>query len=116
VTSEAARRGALEALDRILNRGGDADDVVREAVAVLGRLFPYVGISFVEAGELVAGPSAGERSGAVRTWPVSFEGTRVAELAAAAGDEDEPLLARVATLISAYCLVAWDTGGRAWDP
>ena len=33
---EQSRRGVLDALDRILNRGGDADDVLRDVVAALG--------------------------------------------------------------------------------
>jgi hypothetical protein len=116
LTSEAARRGALEALDRILNRGGDADDVLREAVAVLGRLYPFAAISFVEGGELAPGPSYGEPSEAARTWPIAFQGRKVGELAAAAGEEDAAFLARVATLVSAHCLVAWDTRGEPWEP
>jgi hypothetical protein len=31
------RRGALEAIDRVLNRGGDADDVLRAVRAVRRR-------------------------------------------------------------------------------
>jgi GAF domain-containing protein len=31
------------------------------------------------------------------------------------GAADELFLARVATLISAHCLVGWDTGGVPWD-
>ena len=51
--------------------------------------------------------------------PVFFRGDRVAELsvASAAGDEEErAFLERVATIVSPYCLVGWDTGGEAWSP
>jgi hypothetical protein len=116
VTSDAARRGALDALDRILGRGGDADEVLHETVAVLGRLYPYAAISFVEEGELVPGPSHGEPRESVRTRPIAYQGRKVAELTAAAEADDDPFLDRVATLVSAHCLVAWDTRGEPWEP
>ncbi len=53
-----AFRGALEAVDRIVNRGGDADDVLRAVVDVLHDRFDHyswVGIYLVEDGELVLG-------------------------------------------------------------
>ena len=110
--------GALDAVDRILNRGGDADDVLR---AVVGALVErggcaWAGILFVEAGELVLGPQAGEQRPEERLQlPVVYKGDRVAELVAD-GCEDRAFLERVALLISAYCLVGWDTGGVPWDP
>jgi L-methionine (R)-S-oxide reductase len=58
----SAYSGALEAIDRILNRGGDADDVLRQVVAVLHDRFDHyawVGIYFVEGGDLVLGPWQG---------------------------------------------------------
>jgi GAF domain-containing protein len=54
--------GALEAIDRILNRGGDADDVLRAVVDVLHDRFDHyswVGIYLVEGDELVLGPWKG---------------------------------------------------------
>jgi putative methionine-R-sulfoxide reductase with GAF domain len=57
-----AYTGALEAIDRILNRGGDADEVLREVVAVLYERFDHyswVGIYLVEDGDLVLGPWQG---------------------------------------------------------
>ena len=57
-----ASTGALEAIDRILNRGGDADEVLREVVAVLYERFDHyswVGIYLVEDGDLVLGPWQG---------------------------------------------------------
>ena len=69
MTTAAERSGALEAVERIVNRGGD--DVVGETLAVLGRLYPSV--SLREDGMLEA------------------EGA----------DDDDALLGRVATLISA---------------
>ena len=53
--------GALEAIDRILNRGGEADDVLRAVVAALVERggCSWAGILFAEEGELVLGPEAG---------------------------------------------------------
>ena len=54
--------GALEAVDRILNRGGDADEVLRQVVAVLHDRFEHyswVGVYLVEDGDLVLGPWQG---------------------------------------------------------
>ncbi len=110
---------ALEAVDRVLNRGGDADDVLREVVHVLHERggYAWAGIFFVEDGELALGPEAGEADeGRRRTVPVLWQGARVAELALdGASDADTPFLERVAVLISGHCLVGWDVGGEAWE-
>jgi hypothetical protein len=47
---------------------------------------------------------------------VTFEGTPVAELVVHRTEtgDDGPFLERVATLISPYCLVGWDTQGVPW--
>ena len=114
------RTGELEALDRILNRGGDADDVLRAVVELLHDEagYAWAGILFVEEGQLVLGPSAGEeRPEARMQLPVTYNGDRVAELVVdGAPETDGPFLERVATLISAHCLVGWDTGGEPWNP
>ena len=110
--------GALDAVDRILNRGGDADDVLRAVVGAVVELggCAWAGILFVEAGELVLGPQAGEPRPQERIQlPVVFNGDPVAELVADGCDE-RAFLERVALVISAYCLVGWDTGGVPWDP
>ena len=55
-------RGGLDAVERILNRGGDADDVLRGVVDVLHDRFPHyswVGIYLVEGDDLVLGPWQG---------------------------------------------------------
>jgi len=55
-------RGALEAVDRILNRGGEADDVLRAVVELLHDRFEHyswVGIYLVDGEELVLGPWSG---------------------------------------------------------
>jgi len=54
--------GALEAIDRILNRGGEADDVLRGVVDVLHDEvddYSWVGIYLVEGDDLVLGPWKG---------------------------------------------------------
>ena len=117
-----AYRGALEAVERILNRGGDVDDVLRAGVAAIEERIPHyarVGIAFMEDGRLELGPHAGSGEGEEVRALVTFEGAPVAELVvhrAEGRDDDEPFLERVATLISPYCLVGWDTGGEAWTP
>jgi hypothetical protein len=109
---------ALEALDRILNRGGDADDVLRQVVDELVRepTVEWAGILFLESGELQLGPEAGtaDAKRRVRT-PIAFRGNPVGELAID-GEADPAFLERVATLISAYVLLGWDTGGERWEP
>jgi L-methionine (R)-S-oxide reductase len=111
---------ALEAIDRILDRGGDADDVLREVVAALHTEggYRWAGIFFVEDGALVLGPYAGEPDESNRTTvPVAWQGERIAELAIDdAPEEDRTFLERVAALVAGHCLVGWDTGGESWEP
>lgn len=115
-------RDALEAVDRVLDRGGEADDVLREVVAVLAERAGYVwaAIRFVEAGGPVLGPRAGDDAAAAgaTAFPVSFQGTRIAtlEVAGDLGVEDRGFLERVALLVSPHALVGWDTGGEVWIP
>ena len=111
--------GAVESVDRILNRGGDADDVLRRVVAALHERggYAWAGILFVEGDELVLGPQAGEPDQPSRTRvPVTWQGERVAEIAVdGAGDADRPTLERIAVLVSGHCLVGWDTRGEPWE-
>jgi hypothetical protein len=108
--------GIIEAVDRIVNRGGDADDVLRQVIAVLHGLYPYVAIAFVEPGNLVVGPEAGAATAQRDTFPISFQGAQVAELRVGGAHADPAVLERVALLVSPYCLVGWDTGGEPWEP
>ena len=112
----SASSGALEAIERILDRGSDADEVLRDVVAVLHSDYSWVGISFVEEGELVLGPALGDRTAEPERIPISYENNVVAELGVTAEEIDRALLERVAVLIAPYCLVGWDTGGEAWSP
>ena len=116
-----SRSGALEAIDRILNLGGDADDVLRDVVRTLHERagYPWVALLFVEDGSLVVGPQAGSepRPDERLQLPVDYQGSRVAELVVdGASDSDRAFLERVAVLVSAHCLVGWDTGGEEWTP
>ena len=119
-----AYRGALEAVDRILNREPEADEVLRQTVAVLhDRIddFAWVGLSFVEEGELVLGPRQGDEGAGTEAIeiPVVYQGGHMANLGVRSNraftTEDRGFLERVALLISAHCLVGWDTGGVPWS-
>ena len=60
-----ARTGALEAIERVLNRGGDAGDVLRDVVAILHDRFEHyswVGIYLIEDSDLVLGPWRGPQA------------------------------------------------------
>jgi hypothetical protein len=118
VTAQHERRGTLEAVDRILNRGGDADDVLRDVLRALFQLYEYVAIAFVEGDGIVEGPALGaaDEHAAPDRYDIVFQGRKVAELHVSAYGEDREFLERVATLVSPYALVGWDTGGEAWDP
>jgi hypothetical protein len=113
-----AHSGALEAVERVLNRGGEADDVLREVVAILHeRLGRFIRISFVEADSLLHGPAGGDET-ETTAFAIAFQGRRVADLEAGGEltEEDRALLERVALLVSPYALVGWDTAGEEWTP
>jgi hypothetical protein len=117
VTAEHERTGAIEAVERIVNRGGEADDVLRAVLQVLFELYAYVAIWFVEGDDVVEGPSLGTREEGAERVGIAFLGMKVGELEVAWPDShDRPFLERIATLISGNCLVGWDTGGEAWEP
>ena len=62
MTSRPEHDTALEELEAMLERGGDADDVLREVVELLQQRlerYSWVGIYLVEGSELVLGPWAG---------------------------------------------------------
>jgi putative methionine-R-sulfoxide reductase with GAF domain len=60
-------------------------------------------------------------AGAELAVPVMFDGQTVAAIAVDAeepgafGDDERRFVERVAALISAHCLVGWDTGGVPWS-
>ena len=109
---------AIEAVDRILARGGEPDDTLREVVEALVRTggCSFAWILFREDGELVPGPQAGLPDPADRTQvPVLFNADHVADLIAD-GCADAAFLECIALAISPHCLVGWDTGGVPWEP
>jgi putative methionine-R-sulfoxide reductase with GAF domain len=114
--------GALEAVDRIINREPEADEVLRQTVAAVHERIPqfsWVGIAFVEEGRLELGPSAGERGETELAVPVVYDGQEIASLQVTSADpvlsdDERAFLERVALLVSAHCLVGWDTGGTPW--
>jgi GAF domain-containing protein len=80
--------GALEAIDRILNRGGDADDVLRAVVDVLHDRFEHyswVGIYLVEGDELALGPWKGPEATEHVRIPI---GEGICGAAAASGETE----------------------------
>jgi hypothetical protein len=109
---------ALEALDRILSGGGDPDDVLRSAVRALAEApeIDWAGIAFLEQGDLLLGPSAGEPDESRRARvPITFRGSPVGELWVD-GDVDREFLERFAFLLANYVLIGWDTRGERWEP
>jgi hypothetical protein len=90
--------GVLEAIDRILNRGGA--DVAQQVVEELHRLYPYAAIAFVASGG--QGPEAGDPTAETDAFPISFEGKQVAELRIGGAAPDRQLLERIATIVSPY--------------
>ena len=115
----SSTNSTLEAVDSILDCGGDADDVLRRVVATLHERagYAWAGIFFVEEGSLILGPAAGEPDASRRSQvPVLWQGDRIAELAVdGAPEEDRAFLERVASLVSGQCLVGWDTDGEPWE-
>jgi hypothetical protein len=86
--------GALEAVERILNRGGEPDEVLRQVVSALQqRTGARVGIALV---------ADGTPPRDTQTHDIVFEGRRVATLWASR-IADDALLARVAVIVSPYC-------------
>lgn len=109
---------ALEALDRVLSRGGEPDDVLRATVEILIREpgITWAGIAFLEDGDLVGGPESGTADVGRRIRvPIAYEGRPVGELAVD-GEAEWAFLERVALLVSAHALIGWDTRGEAWEP
>jgi hypothetical protein len=98
--------GALEAVDRILNVGGRAEDVLRAVVAALHERAAYPGVAIRSAhGESAVAGQMPDNPGA-SVFPVDYQGVHVADLLVAGplAEEDERVLRRVAVLVSAHCL------------
>ncbi len=97
--------GALEAVERILNRGGEPGVVLQQVVDALhARTAAWVGIAFVEVNGVELGPSAGAAAppADAQRHLIERRGHKIAELWASA-DADPTLFARVAVIVSPYC-------------
>ncbi len=106
------------ALDQALEREAEPDDVLRAAVSALVEepQIAWAGIAFLEQGDLVLGPVAGEPDEKRRQCvEITYRGEPVGELCID-GDTDRELLERVAALLSTHALIGWDTGGERWEP
>jgi hypothetical protein len=92
-------RGALEAVERILNRGGEPDLVLQEVLKALrSRGVAFGKVRFAGNGRLLDGPSVGDGDGIV--LPVVSGGAEIGSLELAVSDV--AFAERVATLISPY--------------
>jgi hypothetical protein len=102
--TSSSSSGALEAVERILNRGGEPEDVQQQVVAALHvRAAAWVGIAFPDEGRLQLGPSAGDFKPAdLQRHPVEWKGQTTAELWTST-DADPALCARVAVIVAPYC-------------
>jgi putative methionine-R-sulfoxide reductase with GAF domain len=109
---------AVDAVRNIVERGVEADDILRDVVEALVSTdeIRWAGIAFSEDEALHLGPALGEPDEALRERvPVEYDGAVVGELwADGAVHRDE--LGRIASLIAPYVLIGWDTGGEAWEP
>ena len=109
-----AYRGALEAVDRLVNRGGDPDEVLRGVLSALhDRGVGYAAIFFVDDARLAQSLSVGDPAPATQA-PVVFEGKRVGTFVASV--DESSFVDRVATLISPYVLAGCDGNGEALEP
>src|SRR5262249_58267066 len=113
------RGGGGDAVERIVNRESEADEILRQAVATIAKRFDtFCGIRFVEDGGMIDGPSSGAFREPKAVVPITYDDSSVAEIALGAeiAEEDRDVLDRIAELLSPYCLVGWDTGGESWNP
>ena len=94
--SAVDHRGALEAAERILNRGGAGPEVVQAVLEALhSRGVPYAAVRPTSGREIAVGSETdGSRA------PILVGGTVIGSLELA--DDDEAFVHRVATLISPY--------------
>ena len=103
-------RGALEAVERILNRGGDPTDVLTAVLEALrARGVDSARVRFIEAGVLVDGPAVGGDAERL-VVRVVFDGAEVGSLELAV--DDVAFAERVATLVSPYVRAGSDTAGE----
>jgi hypothetical protein len=96
----------LAAVEQIVDRGGDSEDVLHATVtAIVDRSgAKWAAVLFNDEGELIVGPHTGvAEPGERRSAPIVFEGAHLGELEVD-GLDDQPLIERVASLIGPYCI------------
>jgi hypothetical protein len=99
--TSSSSSGALEAVERILNRGGEPDEVLRQVVAALHeRTGAWVAIAFASE---IGASAGGQKPQDYQRHPIAREGQTVAELWTNS-DADPALCARVAVIVSPYCV------------
>jgi hypothetical protein len=96
--ASADYRGALEAVERVLNRGGDAESVLLAVLDVLHVRGVSPARVSTARGILEAG--ANDQGASLLEAPVVYEGTELGSLTL--GASDEAFVERVATLVSSY--------------
>ena len=105
-------RGALEALDRILNRGGEPHQVLEAVLMALHtRGVASARLRLAENGRLRDSLSVGDETAGIVS-PVVHEGVEVASLKLAVADV--AFADRVATLISPYVIRLAAEGENGW--
>ena len=93
-------RGALEAVERILNRGGDAEIVLQAVLEALrSRGISFARLQLAGRNGLSDALAVGKQGEGI-VAPVVYEGAEIGSLELAAGDR--AFVERVATLISPY--------------
>ena len=93
-------RGALEAVERILNRGGNAEDVLRAVLEALhSRGISFARVQLAGSDGLTDGFAVGEPDEGIAA-PVVYGGSEIGSLELAV--DDRAFVERVATLISHY--------------
>ena len=108
----------------IVDSGEEADEILRESLAVLHEAggAPWSAIVFVEEREMAVGPLLGAAPEGTPvpalTVPITYRGDTVAGLwfGSETPRELDADLSRVAAMLAPYCLVGWDTGGESWEP
>jgi hypothetical protein len=95
----------LEAIEQILDRGGDAEDVLQAAMTAIvdrgGAI--WAAVLYSDEGELLVGPHAGvAEPGERRGAPILLDGARIGELEVD-GLDDQPLIEQVAAQLAPWC-------------
>jgi hypothetical protein len=109
---------AITVVRRIVEQGGDVDDMLRTVVEALAAEpgVRWAAIAFNESGALRVGPSAGVEDEEHRSLTaISYEDALVGELRVD-GDATADDLLPIADALAPYVLIGWDTSGEAWDP